>query len=291
MPWLETEPVRERKKLLVEWLSGDFSITELSERHGVSRKTAYKWIGRYEAEGPDGLTDRSRRPHHCPQATRPEVLAEAFRLRTSRRTLVGAKKVRTRLLETYAEELVPSERTLHKHFTAQGLVKPRRRKRKQPHPGRPTAPFDAPNSIWSADFKGQFKTRDGVYCYPLTVQDGYSRYLLGCQGLDGTRFVDTKRVFRDSSASTGSLSASAPTTACRSRPWPSLPALTPERLVDRARHPSRPHRARQPPAERPTRAHAPHPQGRDHHPARGQPLSSAAPLQRVPFLLQRGETP
>ena len=56
------------------------SVTELSERHGVSRKTTYKWIGRYEAEGPDGLVDRSRRPHHCPQATRPEVLAEAFRL-------------------------------------------------------------------------------------------------------------------------------------------------------------------------------------------------------------------
>jgi hypothetical protein len=55
--------------------------------------------------------------------------------------------------------------------------------------------FDAPNSVWSADFKGQFKTRDGIYCYPLTVQDGFSRYLLGCQGLLGTRFVDTKRVF------------------------------------------------------------------------------------------------
>ena len=64
------------------------------------------------------------------------------------------------------------------------------------HPGAPTAPFDAPNSIWSADFKGQFKTRDGRYCYPLTVQDGFSRYLLGCQGLEGTRYRDTKRVFR-----------------------------------------------------------------------------------------------
>ena len=71
MPWLETEPVRVRKKLLVEWLSGDFSVTELSERHGVSRKTAYKWIDRYEIEGPDGLVDRSRRPKRCPQATRP----------------------------------------------------------------------------------------------------------------------------------------------------------------------------------------------------------------------------
>ena len=65
MPWLETDPVRERRKLIVEWQSGDFTITELSERHGVSRRTAYKWIDRYAAEGPEGLEDRSRRPTHC----------------------------------------------------------------------------------------------------------------------------------------------------------------------------------------------------------------------------------
>ena len=70
-----------------------------------------------------------------------------------------------------------------------------RRRRKPSHPGRPTAPFDAPNSIWSADFKGQFKTLDGVYCYPLTVQDGFSRYLLACQGLAGTTYAGSRLVF------------------------------------------------------------------------------------------------
>jgi putative transposase len=195
MPWLETEPVKERKKLLVEWLSGDFTITELSERHEVSRKTAYKWIGRYKAEGPDGLRDRSRRPIHCPQATTPEVLEAACQLRVSRRVPIGAGKVRARLLDSHPDWVVPSERTLHKHFRRLGLVKRRRRSRRRPHPGPPTAPFDAPNSIWSADFKGQFKTRDGIYCYPLTVQDGFSRYLLGCQSLPGTRFLESKRVF------------------------------------------------------------------------------------------------
>ena len=196
MPWLETDPVKERKKLIVEWQSGDFTITELSERHGVSRRTAYKWIDRYAVEGPDGLEDRSRRPRNCPWAADPAVLDEACRIRMSRRVRSGAKKVRARLLEAYPAELVPSERTLHKHFTACGLIKPRRRRSRHPHPGAPTAPFDEPNSIWSADFKGQFKTRDGRYCYPLTVQDGFSRYLLGCQGLGGTRYRDTKRVFR-----------------------------------------------------------------------------------------------
>lgn len=195
MPWLETDPVKERKKLIVEWLSGDFTVTELSERHGVSRRTAYKWIDRYESEGPDGLRDRSRRPRHCPWAAEPEVLEEACRIRMSRRTPVGAKKVRVRLLRAYPEARVPSERTLHNHFIARNLVKPPRRRRRRPHPGPPTAPFDEPNAIWSVDFKGQFKTRDGVYCYPLTIQDGFSRYLLGCRGLVGTRYLDTKRVF------------------------------------------------------------------------------------------------
>jgi hypothetical protein len=86
---------------------------------------------------------------------------------------------------------MPARQVLHKHLAREGLVKKRRRSRRQPHPGRPTAPFDAPNSIWSADFKGQFKTLDGIYCYPLTVQDGHSRFLLGCQGLGGTTYVAT----------------------------------------------------------------------------------------------------
>ena len=98
MPWMETDPVKERKKLLMEWLGGDFTVTELSERHGVSRKTAHKWIGRYDSEGPNGLEDRTRRPKHCPQATSPEVFEEAVRLRLSRRVPLGAGKVRPRLI-------------------------------------------------------------------------------------------------------------------------------------------------------------------------------------------------
>ncbi len=195
MAWWETDRVTERKRLIMEWQSGDFTVTELSHRHDISRDKAYKWIRRYRLLGPDGLQDRSHRPHSCPHATPDYVLDEAVRIRTSRRVPIGAGKVRARLLREQPDWPIPSERTLHNHFRAQGLVVKRRRSRRQPHPGRPTAPFDAPNSIWSVDFKGQFKTRDGVYCYPLTVQDGFSRYLLACQGLEGTRFLDTKRVF------------------------------------------------------------------------------------------------
>ena len=195
MPWLETDPVTERKRFIMEWLSGELAVAELCRRHEISRKTGYKWIRRYEREGPDGLEDRSRRPESCPWATDPELIEEAVRIRYSRTRPLGARKVRNQLLARFPDQEIPSRRALHNHFVRLGLVQKRRRSRKRPHPGKPTAPFDAPNSVWSADFKGQFKTRDGIYCYPLTVQDGFSRYLLGCQGLAGTRFVETKRVF------------------------------------------------------------------------------------------------
>lgn len=194
MPWLETDPVKERKRFILEAESGQFTHTELCERHGISRKTGYKWLERYEALGPDGLEDQPRSTRSHPFATPPEVLAAALQVR-ARRPRWGADKIRARLMSLHPDWSVPSARTLHKYLRREGLVKKRRRSRRRPHPGRPTAPFEAPNSIWSADFKGQFKTRDGIYCYPLTVQDGYSRYLLGCQGLEGTRFLDTKRVF------------------------------------------------------------------------------------------------
>jgi len=194
MPWLETDSVIERKRFILEAQGGLFSHAELCRRHGVSRKTGYKWLNRYEAEGPDGLADRSHRPLSCSHATDPRVIEAAIELRR-RRPRWGADKIRARVLCLHPDWRLPSAQILHKYLRREGLVKKRRRSRKRPHPGRPTAPFLAPNSIWSADFKGQFKTRDGRYCYPLTVQDGFSRYLLACQGLPGTVYSSSKRVF------------------------------------------------------------------------------------------------
>jgi transposase InsO family protein len=195
MPWLETEPVTERKRFVLEAQGGFFSHAELCRRYDISRKTGYKWLMRYEVDGPDGLVDRSHRPHSCPHVTDPEVLEAAFELRR-RRPRWGADKVRARLLVLHPDWTIPSARVLHKFFHREGLVKKQPRSRRRSHPGRPTAPFDRPNAIWSADFKGQFKTLDGIYCYPLTVQDGFSRYLLACQGLSGTTYAGSRAVFR-----------------------------------------------------------------------------------------------
>lgn len=184
----------ERKRFVLEAQGGLFSHSKLCRRYEISRKTGYKWLDRYKREGPDGLTDRSHRPHSCPHATRSEVLEAAFELRRHRPRW-GADKIRARLIVLHPGWSVPSPQILHKHLRRQGLVNKRRRSLRRPHPGPPTAPFDAPNSIWSADFKGQFKTLDGVYCYPLTVQDGFSRYLLACHGLSGTTYAGSRPVF------------------------------------------------------------------------------------------------
>ena len=194
MPWLETDPMQERKRFVSEAQGGLFSFSQLCERYGISRNTGYKWLDRYELDGPEALADRSHRPHSCPHATDPQVLEAALALRR-RRPRWGAGKIIGHLSELHPDWSFPAPQTLHKHFTRDGLVPKRRRSRRQPHPGRPTAPFDGPNSIWSADFKGQFKTRDGVYCYPLTIQDGSSRFLLTCQGLAAPTSAASRTVF------------------------------------------------------------------------------------------------
>ena len=194
MPWLETDPVIERKKFIIEALGGRFTHAELCRRHNISRQTGYKWLERYDVEGPEGLLDRSHRPHSCPHATEPYVLQAAIELRRARPRW-GAAKILGYLAIHEPDWPLPARQVLHKHFARQGLIAKRRRIRRIPHPGPPTAPFHAPNAIWSADFKGQFKTLDGIYCYPLTIQDGFSRFVIACQGLAGATHDASRKVF------------------------------------------------------------------------------------------------
>jgi putative transposase len=108
----------------------------------------------------------------------------------------GAKKLLKILSDRQPNSPWPSETTVCEILSRHHLIKKPRRRRLIGHPGKPTSIITAPNQIWSADFKGHFKTRDGRYCYPLTVADGFSRYLLGCQALLTTSCADAKPVFR-----------------------------------------------------------------------------------------------
>jgi putative transposase len=203
MPWRELEPMEQRLELIREYESGLLTMTELIAQYGVSRKTAYKWLARYEQHGVAGLSDRSRRPHASPDATAAETMEAIIALRR-RHPQWGAKKL-LRVLRRRAPAIVwPARSTVCDHLKARGLVVPRRRRVPLPGPVRSslTRPA-APNELWTTDFKGEFRTGDGYYCYPLTLRDAWSRFVLRCDALPGRTLADTRRCFEHAFAAYG----------------------------------------------------------------------------------------
>jgi len=200
MPWKETTPVAERMQSLVDYRSGLFTVSFLAERHGVSRKTLYKWIERFVAEGAAGLEDRIRRPHWHPNQTAGDVESALTEFRRKHPDW-GPKKIVHVLSSRDQETSWPARSTVAAILKRHGLVKARRRRRPVGHPGRPTTVASEANALWATDFKGEFLTSDGIYCYPLTVTDLYSRYLVGCKGLLSTKTDGVKksyeRLFRE----------------------------------------------------------------------------------------------
>ncbi len=194
MPWSETSPMDQRTQFIADCLRQSLTVTELCDLYGVSRKTGYKWIDRYLHSGPAGLEERSRRPHSSPNATAGEVVQAIVEARR-RHPSWGAKKLLAILTKRHARWAFPGRSTVCDILSRHGMVPKKRRRRRIGHPGRPTSSILAPNDVWSADYKGQFKTGDGRYCYPLTVADGFSRYLLGCQALASTAVAEAKPVF------------------------------------------------------------------------------------------------
>ena len=194
MPWTTSSPMDQKTQFIADYLRQSLPITELCIHYGISRKTAYKWISRYHEAGVSGLQDRSRKPLSCPHQTEPdlvEALLDARRLHPT----WGAKKLLKLLSKRDPERNWPARSTVCDLLARHGLIKQPRPRRHLGHPGKPSTLITAPNQVWCADFKGQFKTKDGIYCYPLTITDGFSRYLLACQGLLTTACADTKAVF------------------------------------------------------------------------------------------------
>lgn len=199
MPWELTTVTEQRVQFVLayqrEVLSGRMSMAALCERFNVSRKTGYKFIGRHQKQGWGGLKDQSRAPvsgpHWINEATRAQIL-ELKRECPD----FGAKKIRA-LLEGIDEASEwPSVSGIHATLKRAGLVGLPSRRRRYPHPGAAARPeLTEPNQEWATDFKGQFRTRDRRYCFPLTIADGYSRYLLACAPLSRPTFEDTWRVF------------------------------------------------------------------------------------------------
>lgn len=194
MPWSATSPMDQRTLFISDFLREILSVTELCQLYGISRKTAYKWIDRYLRAGPAGLEERSRRPLLSPNITAPDIVAAILEAR-HRHPSWGGKKLLTIVQKRNPRWDLPCRSTVCDILSRNGMVPKSRQRRRIGHPGKPTSSILAPNDVWSADFKGQFKTGDGIYCYPLTVTDGFSRYLLGCQSLYSTAISGAKSVF------------------------------------------------------------------------------------------------
>ena len=195
MPWQEVKPMDEKILFLSEYLKQACTFTELCSLYGISRKTGYKWVQRYEELGLDGLSDQSRKPHSHP-AKIPYVIRQAIiDIRKRGRIKYGAKKIASVLQKEHPDWEIPSKTTIYNILKQEGLIHKKKRRRRVARMHYPFLPVHSPNDVWTTDFKGQFLTDDGKYCYPLTVMDYKTRYLLGCKSLTSTGTADVKKEF------------------------------------------------------------------------------------------------
>lgn len=183
MSWHLVSAMDARVQFVADYQRQVFSMTELCRRYGISRQAGYETIARYEDLGSAGLAPQSRRPQHSPGATDVEIVKLIKGLRALHPAF-GPKKLLHVLRKRHRRSDWPATSTVALILKREGLVTPRRR-RPEPVGHRPTAHIvpTGPNELWSVDFKGQFRTGDRRYCYPLTIADRFSRYLLDCYGM------------------------------------------------------------------------------------------------------------
>ena len=181
MPWRESCAMEQRACFMLAAEMGDASFAALCREFGISRDTGYRWLRRWRAEGSAGLFERSRAPRGNPRAVAPELLEACLALRR-RHPRWGPVKVRAALLRAHPGWCWPAASTIGELFAREGLTTQRKCRRRAP-PGGPLFAADAPNEVWATDFKGWFRTGDGVRCDTLTLADACSRYLLRCQAV------------------------------------------------------------------------------------------------------------
>jgi putative transposase len=182
MPWKATCHMDERMQFIARVLAGEDEMTVLCREYGVSRKTGYKWLGRYISEGAAGLAERSHAPLQHGQAHDVAVVQAVLGLRERWRHW-GPKKLRVKLSELHPEMAVPAASTIGDWLRREGLVERLPGRRRCPAYTRPFAAVAAANDVWCTDFKGWFRTGDGRRCDPFTLSDAHSRYLLRCQAV------------------------------------------------------------------------------------------------------------
>ena len=198
MPWNECKPMDERLRFIARLLEGEKMATVCRE-FGISRVTGYKIFNRYKECGLDALCDRSRAPYR--QANRLPFQVERTILGIKKQhPSRGAPKIRDKLLRAYPMVPPPATSTVHAVLDRNGLVK-RRKRRRYKAQGTALRAAHQPNGLWFVDYKGEFLLGNKQYCYPLTISDYRSCYLIACEGLASTKadfaFSIFERAFKD----------------------------------------------------------------------------------------------
>lgn len=199
MPWKETCVRDERMRFIAGLLDGE-SMSSVCRQFGISRKTGYKIWNRYQNVGAFATVDRSRKPHRFGNQLPEQIERSIVRLKKDKPTW-GAPKIRELLVRRYPHLPTPATSTVHAVFHRYGLVNCRKRRRRHKAQGTELFSSKSPNDLWCADFKGEFMLGDKRYCYPLTISDHCSRYLLAVEGLasvkEETSFGIFERAFQE----------------------------------------------------------------------------------------------
>jgi transposase InsO family protein len=226
MPWRESSVMEERLRFVARLLDGE-GMSDVCREFGISRKTGYKIWNRYRQEGAYALCDRSRRPVRYANQLPDQI--ERLIVETKRgKPHWGARKIRELLVRRLVGDMrIPARSTVHAVLDRHGLVsQARKRKTANKAAGTHLSQAVAPNDLWCADFKGEFKLGNGRYCYPLTVTDQASRYLLTCEALEATKEAPVSRLSSGCSESAACREPSARTTACP-LPRPTASTISP----------------------------------------------------------------
>ena len=194
MPWKESSVLDQRKELVEEYESGLVTMAELCRIYEISRETGYKWVKRYQEQSWKGLEDLSRAPQRHPNQTTPELEERILDLRREHPRW-GARKLQAYLEQKYSRIKWPAASTMGDLLQREGLIIPRRVRRKTPPYTQPLAHAGEPNQVWCVDFKGWFRTGDGERIDPLTISDACSRYLLRCQAVEKTNTEQVQGIF------------------------------------------------------------------------------------------------
>lgn len=193
MPWKVINPMDLKVQFVNDWKSGSSSKTDLSQKYGISRPTVYKWLKRYERFGIEGLKEQKRAPKNCPHRTSEKIINLIIQEKLKNRKR-GPRKIRAQLKRRYPEIHFPAKSTMAYWLKKEGLVEPRKKRKHVPPYTQPFCECQEPNDVWSLDYKGQFYMKNNRVCYPATLSDNFSRYLLDCKALKGPRYAPTRKV-------------------------------------------------------------------------------------------------